>query len=432
MHEKLSSLCVLLNTISNRVYELAEKELPVINPRYGDSLPYLNSRELSDLPDLLAKKIKNTQTETLTEEEVEIIEEVIEQLNGLKDHVVPQIFSKQPAHGSQTQSMYIPHPVYSFMLTLSGIENSLDWLLGWSDLNAEKTLVPKSIRRKLRSINAEIEQISPDLKSLSEQISTIKDANNAAIELPIVLKELEEARIKANRLLKDVETAEQTATISTDIILNNQANTDELKTKAEELLNKAEQTLASATSVSLAKAFHDNANKLKSSIRAWTALLSLALVGVLAIGYWRAPQLSSYIETHNDISWPILLVQMTLTALLISGPVWLGWVATKQIKQRFKLEQDYSFKAASANAYEGYSRVAEQFHNETSERLFNAALSRLEESPIRLMDVETHGTPLTELVKDLLNKKNEQKDIKSKTQEEVPIEKNNADSTQEN
>lgn len=80
-------------------------------------------------------------------------------------------------------------------------------------------------------------------------------------------------------------------------------------------------------------------------------------------------------------------------------------MATKQISQRFKLAEDYDFKASVAKAYEGYKKEAAKIDKEFEARLFNVALTRLEEAPLRLVESANHGSPSHEFLdKSGLNK----------------------------
>lgn len=398
MNEKLVELCEVLNAIGDEVYEEADDTPSAINPKYGTSLPYLGSKELSELPKILAAKVKKSFVRELDEDELSSVDSIIDDLNNMKEQLIPNIFRDQSVNQHLITSDFIPHPTYIFIVSLAAIESSLDWLLGWDKL--ESDLLPKNIRKRLRSMNAEIDQISPDLENLNDQIKLIKEAKSTAIELPLVLQDLEKASVQSSRFLKSVESAEVVTTEAKEKILKDVAEISYMNSEADRILKLAEKTLSAATSVSMAKAFQDKENILKKSIVLWTVLLSISLLVMLGIGLHRASSISPLLSTTvENISWPIILMQVTLTGLLLSAPIWLAWVSTKQINQRFKLQQDYSFKAASATAYEGYNRVAVLFDNATAERLFNAALSRLEESPIRLVDMDTHATPWSELIK---------------------------------
>lgn len=399
MNEKLAELCGVLNTIGDEVYLKADDDLPAINPKYGTSLPYLGSKELSELPKILASKVKNSSVRELDEDELSLVDSIIDDLNNMKKQLIPNIFRDQSVRQNLTSDL-IPHPTYTFIVTLTAIESSLDWLLGWDKL--EPDLLPKNIRKRLRSMNAEIDQIFPDLQNLNDQIKIIKEAKSTAIELPLVLQDLEKAKVQSSRSLKSVESAEVVTAEAKEKMLKDGAEISDMKLQAQTLLRLAEDTLASATSVSMAKAFQDKEDVLKKSILLWSCLLSVSLVAMCAIGFFRessiAPLLSA---TAGAISWSIIFMQLTLTALLLSAPIWLAWVSTKQINQRFKLQQDYSFKAASANAYEGYRRVADRLDEAAALRLFNAALSRFEESPTDLLDKDNYATPFSEQLSEL-------------------------------
>jgi hypothetical protein len=93
-----------------------------------------------------------------------------------------------------------------------------------------------------------------------------------------------------------------------------------------------------------------------------------------------------------------VVVNLVLALFSIGAPVWLAWVATKQVGHRFRLAEDYAFKATVAKAYEGYRREAARYDKEMEARLFASALTRLEQEPLRLVDPETPGSPWHEAV----------------------------------
>jgi hypothetical protein len=90
---------------------------------------------------------------------------------------------------------------------------------------------------------------------------------------------------------------------------------------------------------------------------------------------------------------------MLLAVLGVGAPLWFSWLATKQIGQRFRLSEDYAFKASVAKAYEGYRKEAAVLDPEFQATLFRSALTRLDEAPLRLVEVEQHGSPWSELLK---------------------------------
>ncbi|EPY4131494.1 hypothetical protein ACXDI5_000161 [Klebsiella variicola] len=94
----------------------------------------------------------------------------------------------------------------------------------------------------------------------------------------------------------------------------------------------------------------------------------------------------------------MITIRLFLSILSIGGPVWFAWLATKQIGQRFRLSEDYAFKASISRAYEGFRSEASRIDKNLEIKLLASALSRLDELPLRLVETETHGSPYHELL----------------------------------
>jgi hypothetical protein len=128
----------------------------------------------------------------------------------------------------------------------------------------------------------------------------------------------------------------------------------------------------------------------------WTAGLLAALVAALFIGAERVSVLKDVLV--SDRSATVIWVNALLAVFGIGAPVWFAWLSTKQIWTSFRLAEDYAYKASVSKAYEGYRAEAVGIDPILQTRLFESALTRLEESPIRLLDGEVHATPLQELL----------------------------------
>lgn len=132
------------------------------------------------------------------------------------------------------------------------------------------------------------------------------------------------------------------------------------------------------------------------------------LVIALGIGSWiGSTQLRSFSEVikQPDSNSTVAVINLVLALLSVGATVWFSWLATKQIGQRFRLAEDYAFKASVSRAYEGYRREAANIDEEFVSRLFSSALSRLDEQPLRLVESTTHGSPWHELASsDLIRK----------------------------
>jgi hypothetical protein len=147
----------------------------------------------------------------------------------------------------------------------------------------------------------------------------------------------------------------------------------------------------------LASAFDERAGDLKKSMRWWVCGLLFALAIGAWIGHERILILTTSLSAPN-LNWGIIWIQIILSLTSVLAPLWFAWLATKQISQRFKLAEDYDFKASVAKAYEGYKKEAAKIDEDFEARLFNVALTRLEEAPLRLIDHKNHGSPTQELI----------------------------------
>ena len=161
-------------------------------------------------------------------------------------------------------------------------------------------------------------------------------------------------------------------------------------------MKECKSTYAAATSVGLAAAFSERSDSLSTSMWVWVGGLVLSLsVG----GYFGSAQLQKLLElmAQKDISSLSMSINFIMAILSIGAPVWFSWLATKQIGQRFKLSEDYAFKASVSRAYEGFHKETAKFGKEMEAKLLSSALTRLDELPLRLVEAESHGSPWHEL-----------------------------------
>jgi phage gp37-like protein len=121
---------------------------------------------------------------------------------------------------------------------------------------------------------------------------------------------------------------------------------------------------------------------------------SLLAAGILS--HQRFPQILTAVTGTPD--WGVVLLNLALGALSVAPAVWVAWIATKQIGQRFRLAEDYAYKAALSTAYEGYRAEASKLDPLFEAQLFAIALGRLDELPLRLVEKDVHGSPWHELV----------------------------------
>lgn len=175
-------------------------------------------------------------------------------------------------------------------------------------------------------------------------------------------------------------------------------------TKSHEIIKQIDEVYSAATRQGLGKAFQERSNELKLS----TYILMGLLFCTLALGAKISHDRISYIETllsNPSLNIQILWANVTLTAMSVAAPIWFAWLLTRQIGQRFRLAEDYGFKASVAKAYEGYRREAlESGDKALQNRLLEIALDRVEEAPLSQIKVEEAGSPLHEFLRSRFNK----------------------------
>ncbi|MCY1231618.1 hypothetical protein D9M72_440730 [compost metagenome] len=121
-----------------------------------------------------------------------------------------------------------------------------------------------------------------------------------------------------------------------------------------------------------------------------------ALAAGAIVGAFRISALQALLAA--EASTGRIALNLVLAFISVAAPVWFAWIATKQIGHRFRLSEDYAFKASVAQAYEGYRREAARLDEKFAKRLFSSALDRIDEAPIRFVEHETHGSPWHEIL----------------------------------
>ncbi|QJS27174.1 MULTISPECIES: hypothetical protein [Rhizobium] len=274
--------------------------------------------------------------------------------------------------------------------------------LDWESVQDKSTL-PKDLSRRLRAVEANLERLEPKSLELEMKISDIDAAHAAAEQLPEDLAELASKREEVATIIHDVQVlfeAAQKNLINIENIKDGAAaassRIDEAEVRADKLVERSEQALRGSTGVGLATAFETRKASLSWAGSAWVIGLLAALIAAFLIGSERVTTLQALLK--NDSPVHVIWMNLALTLFGVGGPIWFAWLSTKQIAVSFKLAEDYAFKAAVSRAYEGYRKEAIEIDPSLQKRLFSSALDRLEEAPIRLMEKETHSSPLQELL----------------------------------
>lgn len=363
---------------------LAEKRLMV--EMYGWNTPSLSWEDLANIPRCLAKDIRSLQIEELPEDLNVSLESISDKVGMLQLHTVPTMLM----NGNILQAL----PAY--MATMDWISMQIRPLLLWQSMQDPKAM-PPNLLHKLASQKRQIDEISINKDELTSHIKAIQEAKETAESLPANLLSLKDAQSTINdRLLKSGIDNQKIFELK-EASINHEKNISEKLLQAEQLISQCEEAYKVSTTKGLAGAFEVRANKLAISMWFWVSFLVIALSIGAFIGAERLELLTNAMSAKNP-NTGIIAMQSFLSVLSLGAPLWFAWLATKQIGQRFRLAEDYAFKASVAKAYEGYRKEAARIDTEFEKRLFNTALTRVEEPPLRLVEENSHGSPWHELL----------------------------------
>lgn len=237
----------------------------------------------------------------------------------------------------------------------------------WEDLKDQKSLLPKDLATRLRSVEARISTFEPRSKELGKKIADIENAHATADQLPTDLAELAERREELSKLIAEARDLAESIRVSSDEVETSTASLQKnikvsedaitaTSARAQGVLEKSEKALRGATSVGLAQAFETRRAALAKASKWWTAGLASALVVALLIGWERVNALQAVLTGQSSAT--SIIVNALLALIGVGAPVWFAWLSTKQIGTTFRLSEDYAFKASVSQAYEGYRTEA--------------------------------------------------------------------------
>lgn len=285
---------------------------------------------------------------------------------------------------------------WAFSRTLEGLSAALKDVLAPTPPQELERSIQDSTRRA-RAIASNLEELKERSTTLDQMVTRIESAHTAAQELPTDLQSLKEARNKIEVLMRS-------STLDRDHVAEARASVESAKEElarlaesARDVLARCETAYASATSTGLAAAFSERSKALNNSVGWWVAGLLAALAAGSLFTFNRTERIADLLALPGDHGL-LLTVNLVLALLSVGGSVWFAWLSTKQIGQRFRLSEDYAFKASISRAYEGYRREASHVDPDLVRQLLGSALSRLDEQPLRLVESDSFGSPWHEML----------------------------------
>lgn len=322
--------------------------------------------------------------EEKVDNEFQYYEKFIPRLSFLRTHTVPQLWSNPSA------------AVMAYMATLGLLKKAFEYTFSGNN-SAEISKSLKRLTVQTRGLEARIKDLSPRIDRLDGVLDVIESAHEAADSFPEDIESLKDSRNKIERIAGEAERDRAQIAIKREKLEEESKKINEIKIEAEAVLKACKEAYRASTSQGLAAAFTERSETLSTSMWVWVSGLIGALCAGGFFGGLQIEKLSNSLQS-GQASFEIIIINMILCVLSVGAPIWFAWISTKQINQRFRLAEDYAFKASISRAYEGYRSEAARLDKKLELSLLSSALNRLDEIPLRLVETTSHGSPLHELL----------------------------------
>lgn len=312
-----------------------------------------------------------------------------------------------------------------FIVSKDGLRDELEIQRIGSHLSALKAQQVEyegqveKLRKTAETATTRAQEIEAELDDATRQIiDQSQSANNASIEIhehlgevrtwhgaiSVAHGEVEQwtrriettlERAKANetvlvellaRLKDGIAKLEAATEKSTELTTETQAVHEQNQALIEEIRN----TLGDSNRVGMAASFQEQMRLVKVGQEQWKwifigGLLLLATVSSLAF----------FLKTQNGIiTWQSAFPRVAIVTPL----VWLAWFAARQYGFASRVREDYTYKYASAMAYEGYKKAVREADPTLEKSLVEVAISNMAQNPVRLYSPKEsdHASPFSE------------------------------------
>lgn len=292
MDNNLEKLCEVLDELSGVVLN-AWNDDQILKNVYGWNHPPLTRHDLANMPKEISQSLRSLRIQSLEDDIVNVINTIPDKIRTMYGDTVPYMFN---GNGAQAIPIYIS--------TLDWIRQVISPLVGWEVLQDNKAM-PNQLSRRLRGIQAELENIIPNKDDLKNQIDLINDANEAAENLPTDLQSLKQARHQVSELEKDSSFDRKKISEHKTSVEAQLKSINELHEQAKQLIENCEDAYRITTTKGLAAAFDERAGDLKKSMRLWVGGLLLALCVGAWIGHERIQILTTSLTAPN-LNWGII------------------------------------------------------------------------------------------------------------------------------
>lgn len=255
--------------------------------------------------------------------------------------------------------------------TVEELEESLESIQEMKSKSEEIVEAQEINKTNSASLIAEIEKAKTSALASAEVLT--KYENNAKNEQETI-NSLARKASKTDQHIKQVigEVAEKAKVIDAAILKANTA-ADENEKQQKEIAR----TLEAASKYGMAASFKERKGELKTQMLLWGSVFAFAIAALFVTGV-------IYIVPHLKEGELPKATDVLIKLTLVSPLIWLGWMAAKQYGYTARIHEDYSFKYASALAFEGYKKEALSVDPAVLRDLLNVATKNMALNPLRI------------------------------------------------
>ncbi|ENV16436.1 hypothetical protein [Acinetobacter guillouiae] len=263
--------------------------------------------------------------------------------------------------------------------------------------------VPREVKQRVLTVQQSLNEVEESSQEIQSKIKTINEAYDAATELPVLLEDLKRSRVdidlvknNSNTGYANIQSNKTRSENDLTSIQNTKQAAENLLDEAREILKQMQEKLTMSTSTGLAHAFSNRSDQLKKTSTWWTGGFIVSLIFTFLIAFNRFNDLKGTITQDTPISY--VVIQILISLISLSAPVWFAIISSKQIQKLFTLSEDYAYKASISASYEGYRQEAYDVDADLVKKLLNTALTKVDEAPLRLVGKEQSSSPFEELI----------------------------------
>lgn len=355
----------------------------------NSNFPAISKKRINDFIDIEISRLNNLNTA--------FSESFLNNLEELASYVDTEC-AKIELLFSQSNALFFDKIVSIISIVNLTFQQYFDW-----EHVEDLKKVPREVKQRILTVQQSLNEVEDSSQEIQSKVKLINEAYDAATELPVLLADLKRSRVdidlvknNSNTGYANIQSNKTRSENDLTSIQNTKQAAENLLVEAREILKQMQEKLTMSTSTGLAHAFTNRSDQLKKTSTWWTGGFIVSLIFTFLIAFNRFNDLKGTITQDTPISY--VVIQILISLISLSAPVWFAIISSKQIQKLFTLSEDYAYKASISASYEGYRQEAYDVDADLVKKLLNTALTKVDEAPLRLVGKEQSSSPFEELI----------------------------------